>query len=1112
MLRKLLSRNSSLTIIATGLFVVPPVAASDPPVGQSDARQYSPRILPASDEAERAIARFRLPPGTRAELVAAEPLLANPVAFTIDEHGRFYVAETYRIAAGAADNRNHMYWLDDELAARTVADRVALFRKHLGTRADEWTVEHERVRRLEDRDGDGKAEHSTVFADGFNDLADGIGAGLLARRGDVYFTCVPHLWLLRDRDADGIAEERKSLHHGYGVHVAFFGHDLHGLRFGPDGKLYFSIGDRGLNVTTSDGRHIEAPDTGSVLRCNPDGSRLELFATGLRNPQELAFDAFGNLFTCDNNSDSGDRARVVYVVEGGDSGWRIGFQYIEEPTSRGPWNAEKLWHPPHAGQPAYLNPPLTNLGDGPSGFAYYPGLGLPDRYTGHFFLCDFRGASFQSGIWSFAMKPKGAGFDVVDSHQFLWSTLATDVEFGPDSALYVTDWSEGWNKPGKGRIYRFVNPALSGSAVQAVKRLLADGFERRPTGELAQLIGHADMRVRQESQFALAERGAAAVPVFAAIASNPSNRLARLHAIWGLGQLQAQVPDAIHHLLPLLSDGDDEVRAQAAKVVGEGSVPSSSMRLIELLGDTSPRVRYFAALSLGKLRRRAAITPILAMLRANSDADPYLRHAGVQALAGIGDVPGTLHAVSHGDATTAERLAVVVALRVLREPAVARFLTDAEPQIVDEAARAIYDAPIPAALPDLADRLSQPSLSHATRIRTIAAAHRLGERTNALAVAAFAARESAPEALRIEALRALGQWPNPSGRDRVTGLWRPCQPRASDVAAGAATDSLRSILVRAPDAVRRAAAETAGRLAITQLGPTLHAVFGDTALSPRTRAEALRALERINDPALARAAAVAMTDAAPTVRIEGRRVFARLDAADAIKMLEKAFDEGTMEERQGSLQTLANLRHQDVDALFARWLKRLAAQQLPPEIQLDLLEAAENRNSQLLKKALAEFEASRSPSDPLAGFREAIAGGNAERGRDIFFKKAAAACLRCHKLGGVGGEVGPDLTGIGAKQSREYLLEAIVAPNKQVANGFETLVIATRDGKVLTGVVKEDSAKQVRLITSDGVSVTILKPEIDEQTRGPSAMPDDAVKQLTKSELRDLIEFLASQK
>ena len=447
----------------------------------STSPSYQPKVQPASDEAQRQIATFRVPAGMKVELFAAEPDMANPVAFCFDEKGRVYVAETYRIRHGAEDNRWHMYWLDDDLAARTVDDRVAFIKKHQGEKADDWAKEHDLVRLLEDRAGKGKVDHSTIFADGFHELPDGIGAGVLAYRGNVYYTCIPHLWLLRDEAGQGHATKKQSLHDGYGVHFAFVGHDMHGLIIGPDGKLYFSIGDRGLNVDLPD-RHLVNIESGSILRCDLDGSNLEIFATGFRNPQELAFDDYGNLFTCDNNSDSGDQARWTYIVEGMDAGWRMAYQYLPD---RGPFNREKLWYPHFDGQAAYIVPPIANLSDGPSGLCYDPGVGLSEKYRGSFFLADFRGTPGTSGIRAIRVKPKGAGFELANNEKFLWSILATDVAFGPDCQLYVSDWVEGWDGAGKGRIYRIVDSAVTGdakaqAAAQEVKQLLAGDWTKFP--------------------------------------------------------------------------------------------------------------------------------------------------------------------------------------------------------------------------------------------------------------------------------------------------------------------------------------------------------------------------------------------------------------------------------------------------------------------------------------------------------------------------------------------------------------------------------------------------------------------------------------------------------
>src|SRR5205809_3031477 len=661
----------------------------------------APNISPASDEGELAMKKFQVAPGLKVDLWASEPMLANPVAFKFDEKGRAYVCETFRLNAGVDDIRGIMDWLDEELACRTTDDRLAEMKRHLGDRFARYSEHSERVSRIEDRDGDGKADHATVFADGFNTPLDGIAAGVLARQGTVWFANIPNLWLLRDTNGDGVADFRESLHYGFGVRVGFIGHDSHGVHFGPDGKIYFSIGDRGSNVKLADGRRVGEPDTGCVFRCNPDGSELEVFAFGLRNPQDLVFDQYGNLFTGDNNSDSGDQARWVYVVEGGDSGWRVGYQFMERPYSRGPFNAEKLWYPHFEGQAAYIVPPITNIAAGPSGVAYFPGTGLPDQFRAHFFLVDFRGGGANSGVHTFTLKPKGASFELVAPQHFIWGVLATDVKFGVAGGVYVSDWVQGWEMTGKGRIYRVHDPALDKDPlVLETKKLLADRLEKRSLKELARLLAYRDMRVRQEAQFTLADRGAEAIKTLVSVARKDASQFARLHAIWGLGQIaecrnpnvECKAATALLPLLPLLDDSDAEVRAQAAKVLGDRRYVNAYDGLIKLLNDASPRARFFAAMSLGKLGRREAQPAIYAMLRENADKDPYLRHAGVMALIWLNDRE-SLRSLEK-DPSPAVRLAALLAMRRLGLPSVAVFLNDAEPRLVLEAARAINDVPI----------------------------------------------------------------------------------------------------------------------------------------------------------------------------------------------------------------------------------------------------------------------------------------------------------------------------------------------------------------------------------------------------------------------------------
>jgi quinoprotein glucose dehydrogenase len=455
------------------------------------------------------------------------------------------------------------------------------------------------------------------------------------------------------------------------------------------------------------------------------------------------------------------------------------------------------------------------------------------------------------------------------------------------------------------------------------------------------------------------------------------------------------------------------------------------------------------------------------------------------------------------------RLAVLLAYRRVGSPKTAEFLTDTDPRIATEAARSIHDEPIPEALAKLAARLDQGKQPEFLLWRALNANFRLGKSENAAAVAHFAANGDVPEKLRVEAVKMLGLWAKPGRRDRVTGLTQDLGPRDGQVAAEALKESLGGIF-SGPNAVRSEAAKVAASLGIKEVGPALFDMAADGKRPAAVRLEMLRALEALKDARLEKATVLALNDAEPRLRAEGRLLLAKTKPDEALASLNKALDNGELVERQAALAVLGDLKGDDATVVLGRGLDRLLAKDYPPEQTLDLLEAAAKRPE--LKARLAKYEASRAKNDNLANYREALAGGDAESGRRIFFTRTEVSCVRCHKVQGTGGDVGPDLTGIGGKQKRDYLLESIVDPNKQIAQGFETVILTLTNGKVVSGIVKSEDAREVKLMTAEGQLLTVPRVKIDERARGKSAMPEDVVKHLSRRDLRDLVEFLANLK
>ncbi|MEN8678918.1 MAG: PVC-type heme-binding CxxCH protein, partial [Akkermansiaceae bacterium] len=382
----------------------------------------------------------------------------DPVAISFDEKGRAYVTQTQRRKANDLDIRNNRDWIPNDLSFTSPDDKRAFYQKVFTAenssknkrRVKDYNKDGrhdildlqaltERIHLIEDTDGDGLADKTSIYAENFHDQIAGIAAGVLHHDGDVYTTIVPDVWKLRDTDDDGKADTRESIAYGFGAHLAYAGHDMHGLTVGPDGRIYWTIGDKGVSVKSKEGHHFKYPNQGAVLRCDPDGSNFEVYARGLRNVQEIAFDQYGNLFGVDNDSDRpGEKERFIYIVQHMDAGWRSNWQYRKGEFN--PWMDENLSVPYQESQPAYVLPPISLYNNGPAGMAFNPGTALGEEWKDYF----FHTSAPNGQQWAFQVEENGASYKMVNEMQIGNGVPIVGINFGPDGALYGVDWGGGY--------------------------------------------------------------------------------------------------------------------------------------------------------------------------------------------------------------------------------------------------------------------------------------------------------------------------------------------------------------------------------------------------------------------------------------------------------------------------------------------------------------------------------------------------------------------------------------------------------------------------------------------------------------------------------------------
>ncbi len=941
----------------------------------------------------------------------------------------------------------------------------------------------------------------------------------------MYFTCIPNLWKLTDKNDDGVADAEEALVSGFGVRVSFIGHDLHGITRGPDGRLYFSVGDRGYHVTTKDGRVLAGGGRGAIFRCESDGSGFEVFCKGLRNPQELAFDESGNLFTFDNTGDIGDLARMVYALEGSDSGWDMSHQSAHQYVTvldwedfhpkTSMWVAEKMFETFNEEQPQWVYPPASHVARGPSGVTWLSGASLPADLRGKFLLANYRGASEGCTVLTVGIEPKGAGYAANSEDVFVEGVGVSDVELGYDGNIYLCDFGGGWSINTNGAIEMLTpkDASLQKAGAEA-KVVFAKGMKDEPVAKLVAWLESPDKRLRQLAQFELVNRNeTATLTALAADAKKPVKT--RLHGIWGLDQLGRKGTPVAAALLTLTKDKDADIRANAARALGSLRAVESRDALLALLKDEAPRVRSLATIALERVAKPGDAQVITALyeLAARNDkagVDPVLRHSVLSAL----DLLGTVEtAKAHVKAAEPEvRLTALLYLRRQQSLESAAFLTDADPLIRREAVRAIYDtAAVDGPAGDAVAALVKDASAFPPTVqqRIVAANYRRGTAQNAKNLILMAGDITLDAATRTAALNALRLWEKQIVTDPVHGIYRPLPKAERTLAAlGQSVDAdLRALLAGdLPPQLAALALKLASETSVRLEPKTLRGFVTNKALAAEVR---VAAMDSFVSSAPVEAAPVVqdliadpMADVAAAALAHG--FVLKLDGLDQIAR--QAIASGPLVKARAGIAGLAATHPEEIETL---WKNREGTDKdkdkgLRQGLWLDVFLALQAQTAPSGQALVAAHVA----SAPDAVFRLSETGGSAGRGENVF--RNQGGCLQCHKIGSDGGIQGPDLTKVGERLKADKIVESLVNPNAVIAQGYGLAAITMKDGSLVMARLAKETEKDVEVVGMDGKPATLSRAQIATIAPPVSAMPPLGTA-LPPRDLRDLVAYLATR-
>ncbi|KLU07570.1 putative transmembrane protein [Rhodopirellula islandica] len=1004
--------------------------------------------------------------GMEVSLWASEPMVRNPTAMEIDSRGRVWIAEglNYRMKQKEFDSMSR------------VAD------------ADQIKI-------LSDTNGDGKADQVTVFADNIFPVPLGLAVEEIWKDGvqtgtRVYTGNSPNLLVLEDTDGDDIADRRHTLLTGFrGVDSD---HGLHGMTFGPDGKLYFTVGDARygadklktgeptLDVMDQSGQRVTSSNVGTTLRVNRDGTQLKILSSGHRNNYEAAVDSFGNVFGSDNDDDGDRGCRMYWVLEGGE----YGYQHPDSPRH---W-AEEL--------PGII-PKLVGTGNGsPSGLVVYEGSLLPEQYHGAVLQID----AGTHQVNSHPLVRHGAGFrsdyDVLLKGDDDWFR-PVDVSVATDGSLFVCDWYDagvGGNRfsdQTTGRIYR------------------VSAENTKPNT----LTFHGDN---------------------AAEALQSPNAVARLAA---RDQLVRQGAGARDELLELLQDTNPVIRARALHVL-HGLPTTGQADVAEALHDPDPRIRETSLSLLSESDRdnesNQNLDRILALV---DDPDAGVRRALLLAISNqptedIGAALQSLTAAWDGrDRFYLEALRVAL---IHREP---EFITRLFSSLAETAIQAGWDEQ-PIAVPPfypvgsndafLRPQDALPPSNSASRVIGLAW---VLQRSEALpAMEQLLSHNQSPSVEQAASLALAGIADPAAGRvlvqrffaDGVTAegkleiIRQLGRKLATDWRELTKDDSLSQVFMNALDspAFQITAIESIANASLVGFEAPLMKLAGDDTQQDVVRVAALTSLGKMKHQPV-RALAAKLIDDAQGSPSGGRLALAALETIHSMAddtaqptLLHALLDENMpLDARRRSLQLIAT-SFQGANTVLSLQKQTKIAADLESELSF-LLHNHSDRRIRLAAEEQLPVKAG-SDSAKIHNVQAVLAmQGNVERGRELFANHKDAACARCHRVTGEGALVGPDLASVGMKYGDRELLYHIQYPSGAINYNFVATTFLLEDGRVQNGLVLDRRDGKITLGIATGQQITIDEADIEEERpQSVSLMPEGLVANFTEQQLSDLIEYL----